>query len=87
MKKYVKPELFYERYELSQHIADCGWELQWADGACKATGDKNIWGDMSETLFSVKLACDYQIDSEDPNNKYQQYCYQNGADAIKVAMS
>lgn len=26
MKKYVKPELFYERYELSQHIADCAVE-------------------------------------------------------------
>ena len=28
MKKYVKPELFYEHYELSQHIADCTWEFQ-----------------------------------------------------------
>ena len=26
MKKYVKPELFYERYELSEHIADCAWD-------------------------------------------------------------
>ena len=23
MKKYVKPELFYENYELSQYIASC----------------------------------------------------------------
>lgn len=26
MKKYVKPELFYEHFELAQHIADCAWE-------------------------------------------------------------
>ena len=25
MKKYVKPEIYYENFELSQHIADCGW--------------------------------------------------------------
>ena len=29
MKNYVKPELFYERYELSQHIADCAWEVNY----------------------------------------------------------
>ena len=28
MKAYVKPELFYERYELSKHIADCGIEFK-----------------------------------------------------------
>ena len=28
VKKYIKPELFYEFYELSQHIADCTWELK-----------------------------------------------------------
>ena len=28
MKPYIKPELFYERYEVSQHIADCAWEWE-----------------------------------------------------------
>ena len=31
MKKYVKPELFFERYELSQHIAACTWDLNSAN--------------------------------------------------------
>lgn len=31
MKKYVKPELFFERYELSQHIANCTWDLNLAN--------------------------------------------------------
>ena len=40
MKKYVKPELFYEHFELSQHIADCAWELQQGSKeACYAIGD------------------------------------------------
>ena len=39
MKKYVKPELFYEHYELSQHIADCNFEYNQAQDACAAQGD------------------------------------------------
>ena len=82
MKKYVKPELFYERYELSQHIADCAWELNSTDGVCTANGDKDKWGaDYTETLFTSELGC--TIDSA----VYQDYCYQNGAEAIRVAVS
>lgn len=39
MKKYVKPELFYEHYELSQHIADCDFEYIQAQDSCAALGD------------------------------------------------
>ena len=88
MKKYVKPELFYERFELSQHIADCGWELKHADGSCKANPDEKHWGsgaltDMG-TLFTTALSCDNKTDAG-----YQNYCYENGTDvvAIKVAVS
>lgn len=88
MKKYVKPELFYEHFELSQHIADCGWELKHANGACKAEPDENHWGpgalDSFGTLFTSALNCDNQTDGG-----YQDYCYENGSDivAIKVAVS
>lgn len=40
MKKYVKPELFYERYELNQHIAlDCYYEMDQS-----TLTDKNVCG-------------------------------------------
>ena len=39
MKKYVKPELFFERYELSQHIADCTWEMNYTGGVDNCTGN------------------------------------------------
>ena len=26
-KKYEKPKIIYEKFDLSQHIADCAWEL------------------------------------------------------------
>ena len=44
MKKYVKPELFYERYELSEHIADCLWEWQdyTAKEVCVAHPDEKL---------------------------------------------
>lgn len=50
MKKYVKPELFYENYELSQHIAACHWDLNSADrGSCTAEGE---WRGQSWILFN-----------------------------------
>lgn len=88
MKKYVKPELFYERFELSQHIADCGWELKHASGTCVAKPDTKHWGSDAEavfgTLFTSALSCDNKTD-----DGYQDYCYENGTDAIafKVAVS
>lgn len=90
MKKYVKPELFYERYELSQHIADCGWELKdpegnltWGQGgACKAYPDSKKWGEgYTETLFTEGIGC--TIDSR----VSQDYCYQTGSGGMKVAVS
>ena len=72
MKKYVKPELFYERFELSQHIADCQWELMgFNTNACPAYPDANNLG--APVLFlDGNSACDY--------NDPQQYCYQPGTD-------
>ena len=32
MKKYVKPELFYEHFELSQQIAACQYDLDESTG-------------------------------------------------------
>ena len=39
MKAYVKPQLFYERYELSQHIADCTWNMTVNGDGDKCTGN------------------------------------------------
>lgn len=90
MKKYVKPELFYERYELAQHIADCQWEMRnpgtgivtWNEEAnCIAYADESLG--FTETLFTTTKGCDLTTD----NGVYQDYCYQNGASGIKIAVS
>ena len=42
MKAYQKPVLYYERFELSQHIASCDLKLNHQMGSCTASG--NFWG-------------------------------------------
>lgn len=67
MKKYVKPELFYERYELSQHIADCAWE---SNGNGTYSADENMFGQGTGwVLLSSNLGCTV-IDGE-------QFCLQS----------
>ena len=39
-KAYEKPRAYVERFELSEHVADCGWELQAGnEDSCYATPD------------------------------------------------
>lgn len=78
MKAYVKPELFYERYELSKHIADCAWELNSADqNSCGFKGDegKNLVG----IVYAQEGICNI--------TNYEAYCYQGGADASRLFIS
>ncbi|MBQ7801719.1 MAG: hypothetical protein IJ375_05290 [Oscillospiraceae bacterium] len=83
MKKYVKPELFYERFELSQHIADCAWELQLASKeACIAQGDPEMGMGSLGTLFTTLQSCYNKTDEG-----YQAYCYTNGTAGVNVFRS
>ncbi len=68
MKTYVKPELFFESFELSQHIAGCNLKLTQDVGACDASGTiEGIWGD---SWFISKDDCDTLVEA---------YCYTNGS--------
>lgn len=86
MKKYVKPELFYESFELSQNIAACGWDLNSADiDNCRAYYDATLDGIVSSGyyIFNTVATCDSVADKE-------QYCYMPGASTdefIKVYQS
>ncbi len=80
MKNYVKPELFYERYELSQHIADCAWEYQNfnTSPSCELVADFNQTG-LTGALFGE--GC--QI----PESTLEEYCYQNSLDMNNTFVS
>lgn len=80
MKKYVKPEIYYENFELSQHIADCGWELKAAnENTCYAKGDTS-WGysDDVKAFINNSGICDIQPEG---------YCYTNGSSAVGLYKS
>lgn len=74
MKPYVKPELYYENFELAQHIAGCDLELKLADGlTCKATGtisDDVFGATYLDTWFLSEPTCEAEV---------QSYCYTNGS--------
>lgn len=84
MKAYVKPELFYERYELSQHIATCGIDVSGFNSieTCNVNLDYDFWG-MSDSVFSdgaTKCGIDISV--------IEAYCYTTGeTDARKVFCS
>lgn len=67
MKEYVKPKIVYERYVLSQNVADCTWELN-SGNVNDCVGDATDKG-MIEKLFLTTNGCDFADD------KLEEYCY------------
>ncbi len=73
MKKYVKPEVFIEKFELNQHIADCAWELKNStQNTCSAQADPNIIPGLDNLFMSFDNGCVFTPEI------YGDYCYQNG---------
>lgn len=76
MKPYVKPELYFESFELAQHIAGCNLTLNIQDGqSCTASGtiDNESGGDRwyLDTWF---------LNGNDLCTMPQEnYCYTNGS--------
>lgn len=72
-KNYVKPELFYESFVLSQHIAGCN--LQIKSGSvldCAASGTVNTGYEIfeSDSWFMAAPTC---------KDIQEVYCYTNGS--------
>lgn len=82
MKEYVKPELFYEQFQLSQHVAACGWDMKnsTVETHCTAEGDWDDFSNKGVMFMSDNGQCDIPFDDS-------TYCYQIGAstdEAVKV---
>ena len=81
MKKYVKPELFYEQFELSRHIADCALEykseFQSAE-SCVAYTDPDFWGTEYPVFIAENAKC---------LEKYEGYCYTSGSNGMNTFTS
>ena len=70
MKKvYEKPQVYMERFELAEHIAACGLQLNGADlNNCTVIKDQGNVGALD--LFQSKPACAFF--------DFEQYCYSGG---------
>lgn len=79
MKKYVKPELIYERYVLSEQIARCAYDLAFENGACEGKGylgtDAGYPGDWILIATTGVDGCQFEI---------EEYCYQPGEDGYNT---
>lgn len=79
MKKYVKPELFYEQFELTTHIANCVWEpvitnIEAALCTFKAEEGSDWAG---ETVFTEIPRCETVMDED-------YFCYYTAADGFNT---
>ena len=78
MKPYVKPELFYESFEMNQSIAACGFDMNFrADDGCTGEWDEDLNNKTPATLKNLFLE-----QTQACIGKVQYYCYQNGADDL-----
>lgn len=77
MKKYVKPELFYEKFELSQHIASCsGIQLNHTDESCNQIKDGGGLDYAPGTVVFRDGDCAVPFP--------EGYCYTNGSDGYSI---
>ena len=80
MKEYVKPDLFYESFELSQHIAVCAYDFKNASNKndCSATGDlENFFIPDSIAIFNNDK-CNTNPES------IENFCYTTGAEGYNT---
>lgn len=70
-KPYVKPQLYYENFELSQHVATCGWDMSNQSDKinCTALGDEKL-GNFPVSLFTETPRCQVTED------QVEGYCYE-----------
>lgn len=79
MKPYVKPELFFESYELSQNVASCRWDMmnQTERDVCTAQYDPvgdNSFHEPNMVLFTdANMKCN--VLEEELKDLGYDYCY------------
>lgn len=81
MKKYIKPEIYYEEFQMSRSIAACGWQVGNSNDAqtCGATGDARF-SNPSVTLFTSGAPCELDAASAmSMGLNFNFYCYMTGA--------
>lgn len=73
MKSYVKPDLYYEDFELSTHIATCYYDMpnSKSEYECFATAEYDV-----THVFLIDTVCEFTA--------VEDYCYTNGGDGFNI---
>ena len=71
-KIYVKPSVYMERFKLSQHIANCAWEIISFEGVCGYKGDKDFGFEDLIIINGETAGCDI--------TEWIDYCETNGGE-------
>ena len=69
MKKYVKPELFYENFELTQQVAICEFD---SHGSLTDVDSCTFAQDLGNNIPGLVFFTDI---NQNCHNKAQGYCY------------
>ncbi len=84
MKQYIKPDLYYENFELSNHVASCSVADSDEKSSTNATTGENCTYELVESLtyfVSDNGLCDVKYD------EFEEYCYQTGIDGYNFFSS
>lgn len=81
MKIYVKPELFYESFEMNQSIAACAFDMNQTESMnCQGIGDNKGDKKFNMTGFIVFSADPCNMSNEESKAAFEAYCYENATD-------
>ena len=84
MKKYVKPELFYEHFELSQHIAACDFDIYNSTLSSPETC-KFIGSEGTEWAGQVIFVNKNDVCGKDGlSYGFDEYCYYTGTNGMNT---
>lgn len=70
-KKYEKPQVHIERFELAQHVAKCDWDFEGSLSAESCKAESNMGGIPGAIFANGRNGCTEILDPED----YERYCY------------
>lgn len=76
MKKYVKPDLFYENFQLTSSVAkNCGTMVGFTSQTCKMELDED---GLPNTFLFAGDNCDIDY------RHYDRYCYETGNASMQL---
>lgn len=79
MRRYEKPKLYIERFELSQHIASCAWDMSNFKTLeeCSAESDEEWIGIPGINAF-------LELNEKCTDGPWEDICYTNGSSGSNV---